>query len=446
MKFCTLIILCLCLLLPVSVGASVQNFEGAVLVRNPQVANADDTTLMLEDEGENIYSIAVSGFNSPEFIWTNLSGQKLAQYTITDFVSKFVFRGGSYFMFCDAWYETIVKEIDTDTGELLQSFSINAGVNNLTHISADYLGNSYSVNSSSPNTVNKIDSEGSEDIVFSSSVNYMEVYGESLYVYQNNTLSIISVEDFSIDSAISISASAVPQNMISDSLYLGVDNFIYKIENQIATKIDSVQVKDGLDDGMKRASVTHDDVILWKSTNAALSAYKDGANENISISFPGNIVSLGQTGVFYMYEHSIYYIQYSRLDIDMEDEDDEDETGDDFNGYEIRANYIEVPYSQLVSKFIENTNAQVLDFEGDPVTSGVCETGYKVIAKGLEYEMVVSGDINSTGTINSSDVKLMMEHIITLNQLQGARYQAADVNKDNIISVMDLHLLIKLLD
>ncbi len=441
-KVCALSVLFVCFLIFVGGGIPVQNFEAAVLVRVSQNENVADIPLMLEDEGENIYTVTMPNMGTPEFVWSTSSGLKMAQYDITDIATKFVFRGGSYFIFCDYnWSDTLVKEIDTDTGEVLQNFYLGKSIYNFLHISADYIGNSYSVSSFSSNAVDRVSADGRESLSFAAGINFMEVFGEKLYVHQGNSLSAVDVNDFSESGTTNITASVAPRAMLSEDIYVGIDDSIYKIENQVAAKIDNTSVQQSFDMVGKNAAVSHDGLILWKENNTNLMVKNNNSEENQSITFPGNILSLGQSGAFYEYSNSVYYISYINLGLVALDEEDE---GGNFEGYEVDSNYIETPCSQLVSEFIENTGAEVFDFEGDPVTSGVCETGYKVVDGDSEYQMVVLGDINSTGTVNTSDIKLIMEKIISLTQLEGARYQAADINGDNVITVMDLHLLIRL--
>lgn len=85
----------------------------------------------------------------------------------------------------------------------------------------------------------------------------------------------------------------------------------------------------------------------------------------------------------------------------------------------------------------------VYDNDGQEIGSGKLRTGYSLKKHGIEYPLVVRGDLNASGTVNSRDIKLFMEHLVGNSTLTGVFAIAADWNGDGNLDNRDLVLLSK---
>ena len=90
-----------------------------------------------------------------------------------------------------------------------------------------------------------------------------------------------------------------------------------------------------------------------------------------------------------------------------------------------------------------NPNAKVVIKSGDTEkTTGYLATGdIVVVTSGSEtitYNIVLYGDINSDGKINSIDLLKVQKHILKDSMLNGVYLESADVNKDGNINAIDL--------
>ena len=85
----------------------------------------------------------------------------------------------------------------------------------------------------------------------------------------------------------------------------------------------------------------------------------------------------------------------------------------------------------------------VYDNDGQEIGSGKLRTGYSLKKYGIEYPLVVRGDLNASGTVNSRDIKLFMEHLVGNSTLTGVFAIAADWNGDGNLDNRDLVLLSK---
>ena len=57
--------------------------------------------------------------------------------------------------------------------------------------------------------------------------------------------------------------------------------------------------------------------------------------------------------------------------------------------------------------------------------------------------VVVYGDVDGTGTVTSTDVRLLYDHLIQKTPLDGIFYTAADLDQNGTVETMDLVLLKK---
>ena len=85
----------------------------------------------------------------------------------------------------------------------------------------------------------------------------------------------------------------------------------------------------------------------------------------------------------------------------------------------------------------------VYDNDGKEISSGKLRTGYSLRKNSVEYPLAVYGDLNASGTVNSRDIKLFMNHLVGNTTINGVFAVAADMNSDGKLDNRDLVLLSK---
>ena len=73
--------------------------------------------------------------------------------------------------------------------------------------------------------------------------------------------------------------------------------------------------------------------------------------------------------------------------------------------------------------------------------SGRLKTGLTALVDGTPYTVVVPGDINGSGTVNSADLRLLQRHLADDEPLDSDALFAADLNADGVADAADLVLL-----
>ena len=87
-----------------------------------------------------------------------------------------------------------------------------------------------------------------------------------------------------------------------------------------------------------------------------------------------------------------------------------------------------------------STGGRVIDKSGGDA-SGAVATGMRLVLSNNTYTIIIPGDVNGTGTVNSADMDKICDHICGESNLNGIYLKAADLNEDNIINLKDAYLL-----
>lgn len=106
------------------------------------------------------------------------------------------------------------------------------------------------------------------------------------------------------------------------------------------------------------------------------------------------------------------------------------------------SNYISVQAGTKVSSIIKSMKCEIW-YRGSKVTSGDLRTGMLAKYGEKELEIVVVGDANGSGTVNSADFKAMQAHLLGTEKLTGAYYLAADISGNGTVGTEDLVLVLK---
>ncbi len=81
----------------------------------------------------------------------------------------------------------------------------------------------------------------------------------------------------------------------------------------------------------------------------------------------------------------------------------------------------------------------ISDIEGATTTSETFGTGAKVLIGENEYTLIMVGDVNGDGIINSGDLLKIQKHLLSVINLNDTIYiKSADANRDNLINSGDL--------
>jgi hypothetical protein len=108
--------------------------------------------------------------------------------------------------------------------------------------------------------------------------------------------------------------------------------------------------------------------------------------------------------------------------------------------YKIKDGYIygvssKTSYSEFLSQF--TSDVTVKDNKGNEVTSGNIGTGFSVCAGDTNITVIIKGDVDSNGIIDSTDYINIKRHILKIHTLENDYEKAADIDKSGKIDSTD---------
>lgn len=104
------------------------------------------------------------------------------------------------------------------------------------------------------------------------------------------------------------------------------------------------------------------------------------------------------------------------------------------DNYKIEDNYI-----------IVTPGTKISNIEGATTTDENFTTGIVVKKEDVDYNLVILGDPNGDGIINSADLLKIVKHLKGTATLEGTTLRAADCNNDGTINSADLLKIVKYL-
>ena len=96
---------------------------------------------------------------------------------------------------------------------------------------------------------------------------------------------------------------------------------------------------------------------------------------------------------------------------------------------------------------LKNTLVKIYDANGNEITSdsGVVGTNYTLKTNNNSYKIVVKGDVNGDGIINSADLLKIVKHLKNTSPLDINQIIGADCTNDTVINSADLLKIVKFL-
>lgn len=107
--------------------------------------------------------------------------------------------------------------------------------------------------------------------------------------------------------------------------------------------------------------------------------------------------------------------------------------------------YLDTTPKTFAEKFkVKNGTVKLFNADGSEKTDGILSTGNVVKiydtagAEKLSYKIVIYGDVNGDGRINSIDISRIQKHILKLSTLEGCYLLASDVSRDTKSNSIDI--------
>lgn len=105
----------------------------------------------------------------------------------------------------------------------------------------------------------------------------------------------------------------------------------------------------------------------------------------------------------------------------------------------------------FLKKLSSEGSLRLVSAKGNPVEGNVCTGQFVRVTYGegkmlFDLPVVIFGDLNGDGKIGEEDVDALRDHLAHGTLLTGARFRAADVDRDGVVDVKDMLLLIRFIN
>lgn len=386
-------------------------FIGAAQIGNDgsyTVVGASGSVPLFQSDAEE--SDMIFAANTSKYIRLDPQGQELFSIDLNSQVKQASLWGSSLYTYSAWWIIKYFSEYSIDNDEIIQKAYIPINFADVDLITADGLGNTYVHQISQPTKISVYDNYGSEtqSADLGGDILFMDTFDDSLIAYANKCLYFFDVTEGVAVEAKSIPCSVYPSKFLSATVFVDNVGDIYSIGDGIKLLCKTGTVPDIASSPMKLASLHYVDeagYIYSGGQGNTCNLYDSLGNLLITYNIEGNVRGANSNGIITDNGSELRFSPYSSFKITDAPPPDDNEYPEDWEVFE---NYLIVPQGTTIAKLKSQYDCTVT-FNGVTVTSGICRSEMLLKVGAEELTIIIMGDLNSSGTVNTEDVKLLQK-------------------------------------
>ena len=338
-----------------------------------------------------------------------------------------------------------VNLYNIDSAGLIGSYSIGISPYSIKYLTIDSGGNVYIVEYNSPTVISRYQN-GS--LVYSydtgSEIDLIDSTGGSLYIVMGSTL-LYGGAGGDVGGFDTYNLKYSPALFLNDYSYISSNGYYVVLSGDeylmYAGGVIPNKACTFLND--KQHFYAYNGKVYAHFTFNAVSIGTTWLDDFYSYYIDGNFMAVNSNGIILkdngrlvFYTHKPYAPE--EPEIESSSSESNTQAPDIFDGCVFIENSI------TVSEFYKTHGVKVFTENGSEA-SGNIKTGMFVTIDSADYPIALKGDVNGTGTVNSSDMSALQQHLIGKSLLSGANKTSADLNRDGVLDTYDLYLLSKLI-
>ncbi len=386
--------------------------------------------------------------------------------TVTEYPGQFAFlRGGCITVVSDLEDFFAVQRFDADTFAELDFFPLDIQGQDLYLLETDESGRLYAVLYSEPDEILVFDAEGSYtgSLLYAEPVHGIQVLDGSLYVFLDSYGERIPLgagfpqtgtDEFAY-------AGERPYRMLNAGTYIDVDGNLRDLGGTVLfrTEINPMDL---------HLTALQDDLLFWASSGDTVS--RVSLHDGLTATHPaeGRLEMLTASEMLVRRDNVFYRVPYGDFTVvptptpaptptpsaapsasptpkpsatpkptptPTREPEPVDVT--------YQGTYLIVPEGTTAARlraFLSPADVQVYTYGMTPAT-GNLRTGQTASIEGILYTVVIPGDVNGSGTVNTADLRLLQRCLAGDETLDDASHFAADLSGDGTVDAADLVLL-----
>lgn len=329
---------------------------------------------------------------------------------------------------------TVAEHISANTLTRIDLIGLPFSADELSTVDADEYGHIFAVTHTSPEKLYICDEYGCEvkSISFSSNILGIQVLDGRAYVFLPEKCFGFELDaDVSRDSTelFSYRAEAAPYRMLNRSIYLSTDGVLYSTDgNKLMNTEHFALNSSGIAAG--------ESAIFWVGRDAKVMRYELADRSVGSFTVSGALMAVSESAAL-VDKNGLRVISCGEFTAESDNPADNP-------GSPTESGLIYAEPGTTVSglkKLLNDDDLEVFT-TSSKAASGKLRSGWTVISKGFQRTVIVHGDLNGSGTVNSADVRLLQQLIVTRSTASEVQRAAGDLDGNGRLDTCDLVLLV----
>lgn len=401
-----------------------------------EIARGGELNLLLFDADGRDSGIIITADKGTVYYRVDSDGNILYSLDLPENIFAAYIYGQSVYCLRSEKSRILMNEISIEDGGLLNSFYIKTSEPDISFICGDALGNIYYVIKGQGSTVYKCDAGGYSQpfIELDSAVTFCGVTDDTLIYSHGSSISKVPV--YAEAAPDTVPADTIPAKFFSPNLMVDTKGVFCSLSDSAEPLYNSGNNWDA----DMRLSHFMDENSCFYSVKDSSTVEKLGDSGGALYNAPGTIRGLNANGIMVLDGGALKFSPYSSYNY-IDDTPSPEPGGED--DAEFYGEYIIVQAGRTVTSVNDAFGAEIY-YNGRPAAAGVCRTGMTVEISGDIYTVIILGDVNGSGTVNSADIKLIQSHMIGKAVLEEPPLLfAADYSRNGLIETEDLVLIAK---
>ena len=360
--------------------------------------------------------------------------------------ARFAFLRGDALTMLSLQRDTVfVQRVQTTTLEQTALFSLDIPGDDVLFAETDDFGRFFMVLYSEPTEVLVYDALGgyTGSLLYAEPVRGLQVIDSRLFVLLPSCGERIALDaDFpqTGTDTFAYSAEAQPYRMLSADTYINTEGRVCALDG-------TALLDTGLNTSAAGLTVLTDDSIFWASDSSTVTRASLTGNDAADFQVNGILKALTATAAVTYRDGAFYRTPYREFaarptPTPTASASPTSSPAPD-SGLTFRDGCLFAPEGMTCAglrNVLAPREAQIYTENMAPA-SGRLKTGLTALVDGTPYTVVVPGDINGSGTVNSADLRLLQRHLADDEPLDSDALFAADLNADGVADAADLVLL-----
>lgn len=429
------ILLCLLALLLTGMGIIMGNGRSAEIY----TLRADtDAPLLYTEYADNHIFVFNDGLDGVVLL-LNEKGEVLAEIRDHRTILKARYTAGLLYLFSESGGMLTVTRLDCNDLDQLRQNHTGLQYMDMRFIDCDSAGNLYYSSYQKPDTVYAANPDGVSTgyLSFNSDISYLEVYQDVIYLHAEDALIAVNPGDlFTYDV---FESSLIPYQILNGQYLIDKEGTIADYTSD--EKVTPVYACPAPPSARLFHAIGEPDTLFWVSAAKEIKSADMLDNHMTLYETEFSVYAITGSSAVLKKDNKLYFTSFSSF---TESEPETSEPGANPSpeptpsvNLDIEGEYLYIDSGLTISKFKQlfaPEAVQVTKASGELVTSGAVKTGMKV----KSYHIIVIGDCNGTGTVNTADTREAQSMFLGTSMKDNVYFNAADMDRDGEVTTADL--------